>query len=204
MNIQSTFTQDQIKFLSERLFDVMAEDFDYKLKPSKRKALLAKVMGSPNFDSLLQRSKTLPEDTQILDPHYRWFNLIFIDGEERYMPAGDSRYDGSRLSDLIFDSPEQANDLQYLEERGFSEEDLDGLILFEVTLTNAAEPFFSTASILANQDPNGDILVATGTYEEGSRVPSSLELHVRSGKSGGEEKFERRDMHLNRGWADEI
>jgi hypothetical protein len=56
MSVQTTFTEDQIKFLLERLFDVMAADFDYKLKTSKRKAILAKVMGARNYDALLQRS----------------------------------------------------------------------------------------------------------------------------------------------------
>lgn len=64
MSVQNTFTQEQIQYLSERLFDVMAEDFDYNLKPAKRKALLAKVLGARNYDSLLQRSI----DTAAPDP----------------------------------------------------------------------------------------------------------------------------------------
>jgi hypothetical protein len=137
MTVQNTFTQDQIKFLSERLFDVMSEDFDYKLKPSKRKALMAKVMGSPNFDALLQRSKTLLEDAPVLETHYRWLKPVMIEGEQRYMPTGDDRYDESMLSDLIFDAPEKAYDFENLDDWGYSEEDLEGLILVKVTMTDA-------------------------------------------------------------------
>lgn len=66
MSVQTTFTQDQIKFLLERLFDVMADDFDYNLKPSKRKAILAKAMGARNYDALLQRT-TLTSEAEPLD-----------------------------------------------------------------------------------------------------------------------------------------
>lgn len=142
MTIQNTFTQDQIKFLSERLFDVMAEDFDYSLKPSKRKALLAKVMSSPNYDALLQRSASSEQsspDQEVIEIYYRWLKPSIEDGVQHYGVTGDPRYDEFMLSDLHFDSPNHANNLNDLAEWGYGQDDLEGLVLFKMTQTKAEQ-----------------------------------------------------------------
>lgn len=140
MSIQNTFSTQQIQFLADNLFDVLAKDFDYNLKASKRKAALAKALGARNFDALMQRASKTQAASQVqapLEEYYRWLKPEVIDGEQRYIQAGDPRFDEHSLSDIHFESIEQAYDEELLEDWGFDREAIEGLVLVKATLTEA-------------------------------------------------------------------
>ncbi len=55
MNIQDSFTPEQIAFLKNHLFDTLADKWSFPLIEAKRKKVLSQTFGASNYDALLQR-----------------------------------------------------------------------------------------------------------------------------------------------------
>ena len=152
MSVASSFTQEQIKFIYNELFQTLADDFHYNLKPSKRKIAIAKAFKARNFDSLLQSStknNSSPGAPEKLLMGYKWYKKVNIDCKIKHLNMGDSFSDETVLSDIIFNSVEDAINAIKEDIFGYSEDSIaetDNAILVAVEHTIIDHPFISRSS----------------------------------------------------------
>ena len=59
---QPTFTPEQIKAITQGLFDTLSADFNWSLGMTKRKAAVARWLQAQNYDALMQRAKRQADD----------------------------------------------------------------------------------------------------------------------------------------------
>lgn len=145
MSVEQTFTQEQILFLFNQMFDTLKSDFNYDLGVKKRKALFARVFNARNFDALIQRSSgiTPSNNTTPLFECYQWYRTKIIDGEYRHLNIGDPMVDELILSELQFKTPEEAIQCINDESWGSGPEDIEDLdaVLVKVEHREIPHPF---------------------------------------------------------------
>tara|TARA_R110001583_G_scaffold162327_6_gene314506 strand:- start:283 stop:576 length:294 start_codon:yes stop_codon:yes gene_type:complete len=71
INLQGSFSLEQIQFLEQAVFDVLESDFNYSLGKRKRQLIFARALGASNADALRQRLKSASHaaDSELLIPN---------------------------------------------------------------------------------------------------------------------------------------
>lgn len=152
MSIAPSFTPEQLKFLATQLFDKQDEMFSYNLKPTKRKALLAALFKSANFDALLQRSKSqiLNSDTPD-DVFYQWMKPVGEKGCMTFEPFQPSFYD-EPLNNQFSTEDDAIEIINKKDEYMLDAKDLSQATLMKITCNKVDNPFKSNEIVPESKD----------------------------------------------------